>query len=159
MVMRIPVIKGKSNTVLNVAGIVQTIDDWDPDHVFIERQQSMPGQGVASSFRTGQNYGILVGILAGMRYPVTTVSPVTWKRLMQAPRDKKLVRQRATEIFPGCAQDWRLTRDDGLAEAALIAEYGRRKLAMEFDSSPVPSAGRAAVPNAQAPSSRQEGFL
>lgn len=138
MVMRMPVIKGGSAKILDVANIVQWIDDCDPDHVFVERQQSMPGQGVASSFRTGQNYGIIIGILAGMQYPVTTVSPVIWKRSMEVPKDKRLARARATEIFPKCAQDWGLARDDGLAESALIAEYGRRKLGIDFSSAEPP---------------------
>ena len=121
MVKRMPVIKGKSKTVLDVPAIVNVLRDWDPDYVFVERQQSMPGQGVASSFLTGQNYGILIGVLAGLRYPAV------WKRLTGAPKDKKLVRQRASEIFPNNAEDWRFARDDGLAEAAMIAEYGLRK--------------------------------
>ena len=52
------------------------------------------------------------------------VSPQTWKRLFQLGADKRECRVTATRLFPLNVTDFCRVRDDGRAEAALIALFG-----------------------------------
>ena len=90
--------------------------------VYLEKAQSMPGQGVASMFKYGQGYGRIEGMLAALRIPVRTVSPATWKKAMGVTTDKNTARTLARQLFP----EARITRSDH-AEALLLAEWGRRQ--------------------------------
>ena len=40
------------------------------------------------------------------------------------PADKNASRRRASEFFPDCADQWKLAKHDGRAEAAMLAWYG-----------------------------------
>ena len=125
---RVPVLnitKGKSTKrFLDAWAIMRMIDDQEPDHVFIEKQQAMPKQGLSSTFATGFGYGIYIGLLVAARVSYTEISPIKWKKDLQVPSDKDAARKRASEILPAASQLWQLKRDDGLAEAALIAYWG-----------------------------------
>ncbi len=105
-----------------------------PAHVFIEQVGAMPGQGVSSVFAFGKGYGIVIGIIAALRVPVTFVPPQTWKKALGVPAGKDGARARASQLFPEAAHHWPLAKHDGHAEAALIAEYGYRKLVREIMS-------------------------
>ena len=54
------------------------IDMADSILVVIEKQQAYPKQGVASSFTGGKGYGIWIGLVAGMQYPYSIVTPRKW---------------------------------------------------------------------------------
>ena len=103
-------------------------------HVFLERAQAMPGQGVSSMFSTGQGFGINKGMLAGLELSFTIVSPQVWQREMfkGLPKEgKDTTRIVCQRLWPKV--DWRASErckvaHDGLCDAALIAEYGRRTL-------------------------------
>ena len=47
---------------------------------YIERVGAMPGQGVTSMFNFGKGYGIVLGVLAGLEYPINTVTPLEWQK-------------------------------------------------------------------------------
>ena len=105
-----------------------TLSHSDPGHAFIERVGAMPGQGVSSMFKFGFVAGGLRGLLAAYSMPVTYVTPVTWKRALGVQKGKDAARARASELIPKGAQYWQRVKDDGRAEAALIALYGWRQL-------------------------------
>ncbi len=93
----------------------------------IERAQSMPKQGVASSFKYGAGYGMWLGILAANRVSVYSYRPHDWKKKMLPPdvklRDKRESIKAARGLFPDV--DLGKAADAGRAEALLIAYYGR----------------------------------
>jgi Holliday junction resolvasome RuvABC endonuclease subunit len=128
LVEAMPVFKIDGKHHLDLQTIRSLIAEWSPDHVFMERQQSMPKQGLSSTFKTGFGYGVLHGLCAGMQLPVTEVSAATWKRALGCPADKDGARARASQVFPSHACSWARRSLDGLAESALVAEYGRRVL-------------------------------
>lgn len=97
-------------------------------HAFVEQVGAMPGQGVTSMFSFGRSYGSILGILAALKVPVTHVPPVRWKKALQVPAGKDAARSRASQLLPDSTDLWPLKKHDGRAEAALIAEYGRRLL-------------------------------
>jgi crossover junction endodeoxyribonuclease RuvC len=97
------------------------------DHIYIEKQQAMPKQGVSSTFKLGYAFGQIVTSVALFRRPYTLVTPVTWKRSMNLPRDKDAARRMAQQWFPDIASDLKRKKDEHRAEALLIALYGRGK--------------------------------
>ena len=130
-----PVIQEGSKNILDEFRLRKILGEHKtPDtHVFLEKCQSMPGQGVSSTFRYGTGYGILRGICLGLDIRRTLVGPRTWKKtiLADTPKDKAAAIQIVHQLFPGV--DLRVTPrcrkdSDGLADAVCIAEYGRRLL-------------------------------
>ena len=98
----------------------------EPCLAVVEDVHSMPKQGVASSFSFGFVTGVAHALLATHRIPVHLVSPASWKRLMGLSSDKDASRQKASRLFPGAAAQWSRKKDDGRAEAALLAYYGSK---------------------------------
>lgn len=92
------------------------------DHVFLEKAQSMPGQGAPATFNYACNYGIIRGILVGLNIPYTLIHPATWKRVMMKDMDrgKDASLVRAKQLFPNSD----IGKKDGRAEALLLAIYG-----------------------------------
>jgi crossover junction endodeoxyribonuclease RuvC len=131
-----PVLKGDkgAKSSYDPAGMARIISsgtskiDTDESHVVIESVHSMPGQGVSSSFDFGKGLGIWIGILAALQTPYTLVSPQRWKKAMLADvkQEKSASRGRAAQLFPSAAELFARVKDDGRAEALLMAEYGRR---------------------------------
>lgn len=92
----------------------------------VEQVSAMPGQGVSSMFAFGQAYGLALGVLAGMTIPARTVTPASWKRAMKLNTGKDAARAEAARRWPQHAAEFKRVKDDGKAEAALIAEWGLR---------------------------------
>ena len=94
----------------------------------IEKVHAMPGQGVSSMFSFGRAAGIVEGVLAGLSVPFELIPPATWIKSMRTFGGKDGSRQRAQELFPDYAHLFARKKDDGRAEAALLACYaGERK--------------------------------
>lgn len=89
---------------------------------FIERVHSMPKQGVASSFKFGDNAGFLRGLLVANSIPFEQVVPSKWQKYLGclSGGNKNVTKARAQQLYPHI----RVTH--GIADAILIAEYGLR---------------------------------
>jgi len=95
-----------------------------PDaHVVIERVGAMPGQGVTSMFNFGRSAGIIEGVVAALRMPSTYVTPAAWTKAVGRAAGKDASRMRAMELFPSKADLFKRAKDDGRADAALIAYW------------------------------------
>jgi len=104
------------------------ISDDGSVHVFIERQQSRPEAGVASTFKIGYGYGLWMGIVAAWGWKCTVVSPQVWQKEMYqgaVGEGKERSLLIASRLWPGIVIP--KSRHDR-ADALLIAEYGRRVL-------------------------------
>jgi len=97
---------------------------------YIEHVHSMPGQGVASMFKFGMNYGMLRAFLIAADIPFETATPSVWQRSMKCltKGDKNITKARAQELWP----ELKITH--AVSEALLICEYGRRKRVGETDA-------------------------
>ena len=95
--------------------------------ILIEQVGSMPGQGVSSVFAFGKVYGILLGISASTFVPLDTVTPAVWKKAMGVTSSKDGSRAKASALLPQHSHLWSRVKDDGRAEAALIAIYASRR--------------------------------
>lgn len=106
------------------AQLLATIECWGTDQfgtVVIEDVHSMPKQGVTSSFNFGRSKGVVEGVFAGAGRPLEYVSPARWKKALGLTKDKGASRRRAIELWPNHADKFARVKDDGRAEAALIA--------------------------------------
>jgi len=102
-------------------------------HVFIEKVNAMPGQGVTSMFNFGAGWGLIRGICVGLGLSYTLVHPKTWKKVIckDMPSSKDVSIIIAKRIWPNVSllPTERSKKDsDGMADALCIAEYGRRTL-------------------------------
>ena len=96
-------------------------------HAVLERVGAMPGQGVTSVFSFGRSVGIVEGILASLYIPVTIVQPQAWQKAAGVRGGKDGSRLRASELFPNYAELFARKKDDGRADAALMAWYAATK--------------------------------
>lgn len=103
--------------------IVTLFKDIPGGVVYIERVHSMPKQGVRSTFTFGQNYGMLLGIVYTKGFKINHVQPLKWQTVLgcKSKGDKNVTKRKAQELFPS------LTITHAIADALLIAEYGRRQ--------------------------------
>lgn len=93
----------------------------------IEKVHAMPGQGVSSMFSFGRAAGIVEGVLAGLSVSFELIPPATWIKSMRTFGGKDGSRQRAQELFPDYAHLFARKKDDGRAEAALLACYAAER--------------------------------
>ena len=91
----------------------------------VEQVGAMPGQGVTSMFAFGQAYGLALGVLAGLWVPTTTVTPSVWKKALRLGTGKDAARAEAARRWPAQAGQFSRVKDDGRAEAALLADWRR----------------------------------
>jgi crossover junction endodeoxyribonuclease RuvC len=94
--------------------------------VVVERVGSMPGQGVASTFKFGMAFGAAVAVATRFRVDVELIRPQVWKKKMGLSSDKTQSLYMARELWPNAPLS--RVKDNGRAEALLIAEYYRRQL-------------------------------
>lgn len=92
--------------------------------VYLENVHASPQMGVTSAFSFGRSFGVTQGTLVPFGFEVILVEPQVWKHATGTPREKNAARARAAALFPDAAYQWARAKDDGIAEAALIAWYG-----------------------------------
>ena len=71
-------------------------------------------------------HAVILGVCSALRIPVSLVTPSKWKRDMGLTADKDQARARAAQLWPGAAKQFARKKDDGRAEAALIALWGSK---------------------------------
>lgn len=99
------------------------------DKAVIEDVASRPGQGVSSMFKFGRTLGFPHAIVLGVRPrpAVQFVTPSVWKaKLGLLNSSKGASREKAINLFPTVASRLTRVKDDGRAEALLLAYYGRK---------------------------------
>jgi crossover junction endodeoxyribonuclease RuvC len=99
---------------------------WEPVEVYLEQAQSMPGQGVSSTFNYGRTTGIIEGVLFGIgRFNIKKVMPARWKRQLglignTSQKNTDLLKARA--LYPHAPLE--LKKHHNRADAILIGHYG-----------------------------------
>lgn len=92
----------------------------------IEEVGAQPKDGKVSAFNFGKSTGILHGVIAANMIPIFSIRPAVWKTNMGLSADKNLSIQKAKVLFPNHTTLFLRKKDDGRAEAALLAKYGER---------------------------------
>jgi crossover junction endodeoxyribonuclease RuvC len=120
----LPHIKGAG---LSPQMLATALGEWDDvNHAFIERVAARPGAGVSGMFNFGRDFGVILGVCGAMAIPYSLATPSKWKRDLGLTADKDQARARAAQLWPGAAKQFARKKDDGRAEAALIALWGSK---------------------------------
>jgi crossover junction endodeoxyribonuclease RuvC len=101
----------------------------------VEKVSAMPKQGVSSTFKFGDGYGSVKGVLSALGIPFELITPQRWMKVMHAGVSPDLGSKARSQlafsrIFPGL--DLRASPrcrkpHEGMVEAVLLAEYGMRQ--------------------------------
>ncbi|MFN7883259.1 MAG: hypothetical protein ACK5PF_09635 [bacterium] len=110
-----------------------------PDVLWIEDVGSRPGQGVRSMFTFGRAVGVIEGAAGALGIPTLHVRPQAWmkefgvvgKSMLHdaSPGKIRTSRYMAAAAFPEHAKLFQRVKDDGRADAALIAMFGAKHAA------------------------------
>lgn len=107
--------------------------DAEPVEVFIELISPRPGRGHIGTAVLVESAALWRGVLAAVGLSVTQLSPSWWKsqyfdlkrmKKMSRTLAKKQSREMASAWFPTFQEVFAAAKNDGLAEAALIAQCG-----------------------------------
>ena len=127
-VLDMPIVKKGSGSVKNEVNPVelimilkQHILPGENVSVVLERVNSMPGQGVSSTFSLGDSFGCARTAIAACNYEMTYVSPSLWKKAYNLDSDKEWSRAKAIRLFPGAPLS--LKKHADRAEALLMARW------------------------------------
>ncbi len=95
----------------------------------IEKVGVHPHDGKVGCFNFGVGYGLWIGLMVALSIPHIEVSPQRWQARMLAglPRggsSKASAMRAANSLFP--TLELTVKADSGIADSALIAEFGRR---------------------------------
>lgn len=125
-IMDMPVISKGTGSVKNEvdpAGIAEFLKSWKENQVRvgIERVNAMPKQGSSSTFSLGDSFGSARAAVSVSGFPITYVSPATWKKHFKLSSDKEASRALAVRMFPRAPLH--LKKHADRAEALLIARW------------------------------------
>lgn len=98
-----------------------------PDVLVIEQVGGMTGQGASMAFNFGRAAGAPEYAAKTLGVRVEPVAPITWKRALRVNPGKDGSRHMAMKLWPGSAAQFARKKDDGRAEAALIARWFRQQ--------------------------------
>ena len=95
--------------------------------ICVERVASRPDQGVAGMFSLGDSYGVVRGCVGGLGGFCVDVIPVVWRKGvgLKAGTGKEGSLAGARALFG--REGLERKKDNGRADALLIAEYARRR--------------------------------
>jgi crossover junction endodeoxyribonuclease RuvC len=98
------------------------------DSAIVEEVGARPGQGESSLFTFGLCVGSILGAVSAHKVQVELVTPQKWKaasRLGGISKDaaKDAARSLATELWPTLRPVFRVKKNHGMAEAALMARW------------------------------------
>lgn len=116
---------------VDVRALFDLLAGWGPDVCYFEQVSGIPGQAAGAAFNFGRAAGLAEAAAKSTPARFVFVPPATWKRKLGLlgggkPEAKDAARALATNLFPASAAEFRRKKDADRAEAALIAEYGRR---------------------------------
>lgn len=102
--------------------LARLIRDLMPvDVCYIEEVSSMPNQGISGAFAFGQSHGLVLGAVATTGTRIVRLRPQMWQRAIKATKDPRV---RALELYPSFAGELKRAKDEGRADAILIARAG-----------------------------------
>jgi hypothetical protein len=119
---------------VNAAALRDMIEIYKPAHAIIEHVGPMPRDGVRQAWRFASAYTTARVVVALLNIPMTLVTPGRWKKAMNVKGGadgKEQCRALALRNFPACAAAFSRKRDQGRAEAALLALYAAQNISQK----------------------------
>lgn len=118
-----PVAEVNGKLRVSAQGVAHLMRKREISLVAIEGVHAFSKGSNSSSLAFGYAAGLLEGVASGMGLPVEITRAAVWKRKAAAPTDKGAARQMASRYWPGAADQFKRVKDDGRAEAALLARW------------------------------------
>lgn len=114
---------------LDAHALAEILRQHGPVFALVERVGPRPGEGAAGGFSFGFSFGAILGVLGALGLPHALIQPAVWKRRAGIPprSDKRASILAAKRILPGAAQHLARVKDDGRAEALLLAIQARQR--------------------------------
>ena len=128
-VLDMPVAEVRGKRVIDAARLAHLVQrgfPYQPNHVVLEHVQGVQGSGATSAFSFGRGFGLVEGVISALGYPLTLVRPQSWTKAVGVSRDKGEHRLVASRLFPRHADLFARVKDDGRADAALLAHWYAR---------------------------------
>lgn len=136
--------KSKQTFEFDAAATREIIKTWvilAPRYVAFEQVNGKPTDGGSRAFKFGEGVGRLREMIEAAGLPLVWVPANVWRAETGTTAfgrrgvaagvvykdTKEISRAYASSLWPADAHQWMKTAQDGHAEAALIAEYARRK--------------------------------
>lgn len=120
---------------VDVAALVHALNRANPDVVVIEKLGVRPKQSAQSGATSGTNYGVLLGVVQALGYPLRIIRPQEWKGvvLKGTKKDKDAAINHVRRAYPALdlTPGRKRVPHDGMADAVCIAEYGRQLMNKE----------------------------
>jgi crossover junction endodeoxyribonuclease RuvC len=115
----------KGRRAINAPLLASIIFASHATRAFVEHLSARPGEGPTGAFAFGRSRGVIEGVLAAAGIPCQFLTPASWKRAVGLTlASKDAARAEAIRRWPGHAELFARVKDDGRAEAALIAAVG-----------------------------------
>jgi crossover junction endodeoxyribonuclease RuvC len=116
----------KGRRTVNAILLASILKRWAPRHLFVELIGPRPTDAKVAAFSFGRCRGAIEGVCGALALPVTMLAVPTWRRAVGLPAGvtKDQSRGEAVRRWPEHAQFFARKRDDGRAEACLIAAAG-----------------------------------
>jgi len=121
----------KGRPAVNAPLLAELVYRWHASRAFVEYVGARPGEGAVGAFAFGRSRGIVEGVLGACGVTAAHIAPASWKRAIGIPPGKDgakdAARSEAIRRWPDKAALFARVKDDGRAEAALIAVAGIAK--------------------------------
>jgi crossover junction endodeoxyribonuclease RuvC len=115
----------KGRPAVNGLLLAEIVFRWHAKQAFIEHVGARPDEGAVGAFAFGRSRGVVEGVLAACGVPASHIAPAAWKRAVGlSVASKDAARSDAIRRWPSHAALFARVKDDGRAEAALIAVAG-----------------------------------
>lgn len=115
---------GKTRRDIDMRAYASILVGYRADMIWLEQVSSRPTDGHVGAFKFGRVACVPECIAVTLGLPITRVPPQVWKKRLGVPAEKDGARHRASQLLPDYAGLWTRVKDDGRAEAAMIAYYG-----------------------------------
>ena len=101
----------------------------EPPSVWIEKVGYIKGDGAMVSFTFGAVFGLLRGLVLAQGWDIHYVYPQMWQAALSCMSggNKNVTKNRAIYLFPEYHAERKRGITHDIADALLIAEYGRRR--------------------------------
>jgi hypothetical protein len=120
----------KTKTIVDSKAVYDLVLEFEPDLVVIEKPFYLGINSAVVVGTTAENVGRLYGIAEGLGRKILRVPANSWKGYYDLGDDKEEAIAKAEELYPSvnlipprCRE-----KQDGLAEALLLARYGLEKM-------------------------------
>jgi crossover junction endodeoxyribonuclease RuvC len=118
----------KGRSTVNSPLLADLLAQWHAREAFCEFVGPRPTDGSVQAFAFGRCRNAIEGVVAALSIPIDFITPPAWKRLVGIPPGregaKDAARSEAIRRWPDKAAWFARVKDDGRAEACLIALAG-----------------------------------